>query len=151
MKLSRTGRIGVAAVAGVVLTRVVLGNFVVNDWEGWGTFVPTAIGAIVEGLLLGLVLFGLVVRLAAKSRGRRPAITACVLGILGLLALAIPYSAPQPILGAAAVALALVAAERGEASRRTAAVGMASGLAVITVWLAFMAVAVATGDWPVNY
>ena len=68
-RLSREARIGIASVTAVVVIRIVGGNFVANDWEGWGTFVPNAMGAVVEGLILWGLVFGLLVRLGARSRG----------------------------------------------------------------------------------
>jgi hypothetical protein len=150
-RVSRTARIGLVAVAAAVAARILLGNFVVNDWEGWGTFVGNAFAAVVEGVVLGGLVFGVVVRLAAKRRGRAPAITALVLGLLGALALAAPYSAPQPIFGAAAVALGLLAHEQPDAGSLSARPAIALGLMVIGVWAAFMVYAVSTGDWPVDY
>jgi hypothetical protein len=148
-QLSREAKIGVAAVGSVIATRIVLGNFVVNEWEGWDVFLPTAIGAVIEGLVLGGLVFALLVRLAARSRGARPAITALVVGVLAVLSLAIPYSAPQVILGAAAVALGLVAVERGLGAAFGRA-AIALGSLVIATWIAFMGFAVVTGDWPVG-
>lgn len=149
-RLSRTALIGVVTIGAVIGTRILLGNFVVNDWEGWGTFAAAAVGAVVEGLALGGIVFGVMVRLPAKRRGRVPAVTALALGLVGVLALAVPYSAPQPIFGAAAVALGLVAFERN-ASTRAARPAIAVGLLVIGAWIAFMAYAVVTGAWPVDY
>ncbi|HSI97470.1 MAG TPA: hypothetical protein VK926_03840, partial [Gaiellaceae bacterium] len=115
-RLSLTARIGLAAVMTAVAARILLGSFVVNDWEGWGTFLSFAVTAVVEGLVLGGLVFGLAVRLASRGSNRRRAVAALVLGVLGVLALAIPYSAPQPIIGAAAVALGLPALQRGGSS-----------------------------------
>jgi len=149
-RLSREARIGIASVAAVVAIRIVGGNFIANDWEGWGTFIPTAIGAAVEGLLLWGVVFGLVVRLAARGGGYRPAVVALTTGAFAVLSLAIPYSAPQAILGAGAVALGLVAVDRAE-HRTPELLGRAaivSGLFVIVIWLSFIAITFVTGDWP---
>jgi hypothetical protein len=101
--------------------------------------------------VLGGIIFGLVLRLAVKRPGRAPAITGIVIGILGVLALAVPYSAPQPILGAAAIALGLVGLERGAASIRIGRSAVVAGLLVLTAWVAFMVYAVVTGEWPVDY
>jgi voltage-gated potassium channel Kch len=92
------------------------------------------------------------VRIAARSRGARPSVTALVVGVLALLSLAIPYSAPQVILGAAAVALGLVAVERGDNGRGATLgrAGIALGSLVIATWTTFMGFAIATGDWPVG-
>lgn len=103
-RLSREAKIGLVAVGAVIATPILLGNSVVNEWEGWGVFLPSAIGAAIEGLVVGGLVFGLLVRIAVRSRGVRPAVTALVVGILAILSLAIRYSAPQVILGAAAVA-----------------------------------------------
>jgi len=151
-RLSREAKIGVVAVGTVIATRILLGSFVVNEWEGWGVFLPNAIGAAIEGLVLGGLVFGLLVRIAARSRGVRPAVTALVVGILAILSLAIPYSAPQVILGAAAVALGLVAVKRGDEGRGAAlgTAGISLGLLVVATWTAFMGFAIATGDWPVG-
>lgn len=150
-RLSREAQIGIVAVGTVVTLRVVLGNFVVNEWEGWGTFLGAAIAAVAEGLVLGGLVFGLLVRVAAKSRGRRPAVAALITAVLGVLSLAIPYSAPQAIIGAGAVALGLAALERAEdrpQSRRIAAAAIGIGLLVIAVWFSFIAFTVVSGDWP---
>jgi hypothetical protein len=152
-RLSREAKIGVVAVGSVIASRGVLGNFVVNEWEGWGTFLGVAVATVIEGLVLGGLVFGLAVRIAARSRGTRPAITALVVGTLAIFSLAIPYSAPQVVLGAAAVALGLVAIDRGEdqpRSGRLGIVGLALGSVVIVTWIVFMGVTVATGDWPVG-
>jgi len=151
-RLSREAKIGVVAVGTVIATRILLGNFVVNEWEGWSVFIPTAIGAVIEGLVLGGLVFGLLVRIAARGRGARPGVTALVVGVLAILSLAIPYSAPQVILGAAAVALGLAAVERGDNGRRArlGRAGIALGSLVIVTWTAFMGFAIATGDWPVG-
>lgn len=146
--LSRTARIAVAVVAAAIVARVVLGSFVVNEWEGWGTFVAFAVAAVVEGLFLGALVFG-VVAIAARRRGRFPAVAATVLGLLAAASLAVPYSAPQPIIGAGAVALGLVGADRQRASRASRA-AVALGLLVIAVWVVFLVFAVATDDWPVQ-
>jgi len=149
-RLSREVRIGVGAAAFVVAIRVVIGNFVVNDWEGWGTFVPTATGAAIEGLLLLGVVFGLVVRLAARSHGDWPGVVALGVGTVALLSLAIPYSAPQALVGAGAVALGLVARDRtdGRASQWLGWAAVAIGLVVIATWLGFVVTTIVTGDWP---
>lgn len=144
-------RIGIAAVAATVVTRIILGNLVVNDWEDWSTFAGNAVGAVVEGLILGGIVFGLIVRLAQRNQRRRAELTGFVVGLVAVLTLAIPYSAPQPILGAAAVALGLVALDRGAESRRMAVLAIVFGTVVIAVWLGFMAFAVITSDWPVSY
>lgn len=152
-RLSREAKLGVVAVAAVVTARIVIGSFVVNEWEGWGTFLSFAITAAVEGIVLGALVFGLLVRLAARSRGSRPAVTAFVVGILAALSLAIPYSAPQAIVGTAAVALGLAARDRPESrprSLRLAGVGIALGLLVILAWISFVIFTIATGDWPVG-
>lgn len=149
-RLSREARIGIASVAAVVAIRVVGGNFIANDWEGWGTFIPTALGAAAEGLLLWGVVFGLVVRLAARGGGSRPAVVALTTGAFAVLSLAIPYSAPQAVLGAGAVALGLVAVDGSE--RRTSQLlgraAVAIGLLVIALWLSFIAITFVTGEWP---
>jgi hypothetical protein len=150
-RFSRQAKIGIAAVAGVVGIRVIIGNFVVNEWEGWGVFLGAAFAAVVEGVILGGLVFGLLVRLAARSRGARPAVAALITALLGVLSLAIPYSAPQAILGAGAVALGIAAFEDmadGRASRRIAFAAVAIGALVIAVWLSFIAFTVVTGDWP---
>jgi hypothetical protein len=152
-RLSREAKIGVVAVGSVIVTRVLLGNFVVNDWEGWGTFLGVAVATVIEGLVLGGLIFALFVRLAARSRGARPAVSSVVVGALSVLSLAIPYSAPQVVLGAAAAALGLVALGRGDGqprSRRLGTVGIVLGSLVIVTWIVFMGVAVATGDWPIG-
>jgi hypothetical protein len=87
---SREAKIGVTAVAAVVAARIVIGNFVFNEWEGFGVFLGNALGAVVEGLILGGVFFGLLVRLAARSRARRLAVAAFVTSVLAVLSLAIP-------------------------------------------------------------
>lgn len=71
-------------------------------------------------------------------------------GAFAVLSLAIPYSAPQAILGAGAVALGLVAVDRAE-HRTPQLLGRAaivSGLFVIVIWLSFIAITFVTGDWP---
>ena len=150
-RISREAKIGAVAVGAVVALRVVLGNFVVNEWEGWSVFLGTALATIVEGLVLGGLVFGLLVRLAARSRARRAAIAALTTSFVGVLSLAVPYSAPQVIIGAAAVALGLAAREHGEDGRqaaRIASTAIGLGLLVIAVWLSFVAFTVATGEWP---
>lgn len=148
-RLSREAKIGLVAVGAVVVVRVVGGNFIANDWEGWGTFIPTAIGAAVEGLVLWGLVFGLLVRISARTRGDRPAAAAAILGGLAVVSLAIPYSAPQAVLGAGAVALGLVAVDRSErASQRLGKVAVAIGLLVIAAWLALVLITFVTGDWP---
>ena len=150
-RLSRQAKIGIGAVGAVVALRGVLGNFVVNEWEGWSVFLGTALATVVEGLVLGGVVFGLLVRLAARSRARRAAVAALTTSFVGVLSLAVPYSAPQAIIGAAAVALGLTARGRGDASphaARIASTAIGIGLLVIAVWLSFVAFTVATGEWP---
>jgi hypothetical protein len=152
-RLSPEAKIGIVAVGAVIATRVILGNFVVNDWEGWGTFLAVAVATVIEGLVLGGLVFALFVRRAARSRGARPAVTSVVVGALSVLSLAVPYSAPQVVLGAAAVALGLVGIDREDdnpRSRRLGIVGIALGSLVIVTWIVFMGIAVATGDWPVG-
>jgi hypothetical protein len=152
-RLSREAKLGVVAVAAVVTARIVIGSFIVNEWEGWGTFLSFAITAAVEGIVLGALVFGLLVRLAVRSRGARPAVAAFVLGILAVLSLAIPYSAPQAIVGTAAVAVGLAARarpDRGRGSVRLAGGGIALGLLVILAWISFVVFTIATGDWPVG-
>lgn len=150
--LSREARLGIVAVAGVVTARIVIGSFVVNEWEGWGTFLSFAVAATVEGIVLGALMFGLLVRLAARSRGTRPAGAAFVVGVLAVLSLAIPYSVPQAIIGTAAVALGL-AGRRPEGrigSSRLAGGGIALGLIAILGWIWFVVFTIVTGDWPVG-
>jgi len=149
-RLSRETKIGLGTVGAVVAIRIVGGNFIANDWEGWDTFVPTAIGAAVEGLVLWGLMFGLVVRLSGRSRGDRPGVVGAIIGVLAVCSLAIPYSAPQAILGAAAVALGLIAVDRAErpASLRLGSVAVATGLFVIAAWLFFVAFTFVTGSWP---
>lgn len=149
-RFSREARIGIAAVAAVFAIRVAIGNFVVNDWEGWGVFVSTAIGAAIEGLLLWGVVFGLVVRLAARGQGDWTGAIAVVIGGLAVLSLAIPYSAPQAVLGAGAVALGLVAGDRSD-SRRSQWLGrvaVAIGFLVVAIWLSFVATTIVADEWP---
>ncbi len=95
-------------------------------------------------------MFGLLVRLGARRRGGRPAIAAVIVGALAGLSLAIPYSAPQAVLGAGAVALGLVAVDGSErrTSQRLGEAAIATGLLVIAVWLAFVAFTFMTGEWP---
>jgi len=149
-RLSREAKIGLAVVGAVVAIRIVGGNFIANDWEGWGTFVPTAIGAAIEGLVLWGLVFGVLVRLSARSRGDRPGVVAATIGVLAVLSLAIPYSAPQAVLGAGAVALGLVAVDRPERplSQPLGKVAVALGLLVIAAWLSFVAFTFVTGEWP---
>jgi hypothetical protein len=152
-RLSREAKLGAVAVAAVVTARIVIGSFVVNEWEGWGTFLSFAITAAVEGIVLGALVFGLLVRLAVRSHGTRPAVTALIVGILAALSLAIPYSAPQPIIGMGALALGLAARDRPESRPgllRLAGVGIALGLLVITAWISFVFFTIVTGDWPVS-
>jgi hypothetical protein len=150
-RLSRQAKIGIGAVGAVVALRVLLGNFVVNEWEGWGLFLGNALATVAEGLVLGGLVFGLLVRLAARSRARRAAVAALITSFVGVLSLAVPYSAPQAIIGAAAVALGLAAREGGEdgsQSARITSTAIGIGLLVIAVWLSFVAFTVATGEWP---
>lgn len=149
-RLSREARIGLAVAGAVVAIRIVIGNFVVNDWEGWGTFVPTAIGAAVEGAVLWGVTFGLLVHRAARSRGDWPSAIAVVIGALAVLSLAIPYSAPQAVLGAGAVALGLVASDptKSRRSRRLGRAAAVVGLLVIAAWLSLVVTTIVTDDWP---
>jgi hypothetical protein len=152
--MSRESKIGVTAVLAVVAVRIGIGNFVVNEWENIGVFLGNALGAVVEGLILGGVFFGLLVRRAARSSARRLAVAAFATSVLAVLSLAIPYSAPQAIVGAAAVALGLRAralAESGDGSGRLATVGLAVGLLVVAIWVVFIAVTIATGEYPVEY
>jgi hypothetical protein len=148
-RLSATARIGLAAVLATVVARILLGSFVVNDWEGWGTFVGFSLAVIVEGLVLGGLVFGVGVRLGSRGSEGRRVVAALVFGLLAVLSLAIPYSAPQPVIGAAAIALAVPTTRHGRA--RSASAGLLLGLVTITLWVAFMVFAVVTGDWPVNY
>ncbi len=131
-------RIGWAALLLTVTARILLGNFVVNDWEGWSTFIGNAIGALIEGLLLFAIVLALVVRLTVE---RVPGTAGVVMGVVALATLAVPYSAPQAILGAGATALGLAGQSRW-------AVGM--GTVTVLTWIALMAYAVATGDWPIG-
>lgn len=149
-RLSREAKIGLAAVGAVVAIRIVGGNFIANDWEGWGTFVPTAIGAGIEGLVLWALVFGVLVRLSARSHGSLPGVVAAILGMLAVLSLAIPYSAPQALLGAGAVALGLAALDRANRplSRRLGTAAVVIGAVVIAAWVLFVAITFATGDWP---
>jgi hypothetical protein len=149
-RLSRETKIGVAAVGAVVAIRIVGGNFIANDWEGWDTFVPAAIGAGIEGFILWALVFGLVVRFSAKRGGDWPGVVAVIVGVLAVLSLAIPYSAPQAVLGAGAVALGLVAVDRAErpVSRRLGTAAIVIGAVVIAAWVSFVAITFATGDWP---
>jgi hypothetical protein len=152
-RLSRESKLGVVAVAAVVTARIVIGSFVVNEWEGWGTFLSFAITAAVEGIVLGALVFGLLVRLAVRSRGARPAVTALIVGILAAISLAIPYSAPQAIVGTAAVALGLAARDRPESRRgssRLAGVGIVLGLLVVLAWISFVVFTIVTGEWPIG-
>jgi hypothetical protein len=152
--MSRESKIGVTAVLAVVAVRIGIGNFVVNEWENIGVFLGNALGAVVEGLILGGVFFGLLVRRAARSSARRLAVAAFATSVLAVLSLAIPYSAPQAIVGAAAVALGLRAralAESGDGSGRLATVGLAVGLLVVAIWVVFIAVTIATAEYPVEY
>lgn len=152
-RLSREVKLGAVAVAAVVTARIVIGSFVVNEWEGWGTFLSFAITAAVEGIVLGALVFGLLVRLAARSRGARPAVTAFIVGTLAALSLAIPYSAPQAIIGMGAVALGLAARDRHESrpgSLRLAGVGLGLGSLVILAWISFVLFTIVTGEWPVG-
>ena len=111
-RLSRGAKIGLVTVGAVVGIRIVVGNLVINDWEGWGTFFVVATTLLVEGLVLGGLVFGLLVRLAARSRNPHPAVAALITGVLSVLSFAISYSAHQAILGAGAVALGLAAIDR---------------------------------------
>lgn len=150
-RLSREAKIGIVTVCAVVAVRVVGGNFIANDWEGWGVFIPNAIGAVIEGLILFGLVFGLLVRLAARSSGGGPEVAALITGVLAVLSLAIPYSAPQAILGAGAVGLGLTAVERAEdrpRSRWIASAAVVLGLIAIVAWLSFVAFTFMTGDWP---
>jgi hypothetical protein len=152
--MSRESKIGVTAVLAVVAVRIGIGNFVVNEWENIGVFLGNALGAVVEGLILGGVFFGLLVRRAARSSARRLAVAAFATSVLAVLSLVIPYSAPQAIVGAAAVALGLRAralAESGDGSGRLATVGLAVGLLVVAIWVVFIAVTIATAEYPVEY
>lgn len=151
--LSREAKVGVAAVAAVVAVRVLIGNLVVNEWEGWSAFVPNAIAAALEGIVLGGLVFGLLVRPLARSRSQRLGVGASIVGVLGVLSLAIPYSAPQVIVGAAAVALGIAAVDRPDVrsrSRRLARVGIVLGCLTILAWVSFAAFTIATGDWPIS-
>jgi hypothetical protein len=152
--MSRESKIGVTAVLAVVAVRIGIGNFVVNEWENIGVFLGNALGAVAEGLILGGVFFGLLVRRAARSSARRLAVAAFATSVLAVLSLAIPYSAPQAIVGAAAVALGLRACALPElvgGSSRLATVGLAVGLLVVAIWVVFIAVTIATGEYPVEY
>lgn len=147
-RLSREARIGIAAVGTVVGIRIVGGNFVANDWEGWGTFVSFSVLVVLEGLILWALVFGLVVRMAAKSHQGRPRAVAASLGVLAVLSLAVPYSAPQAILGAGAMALGLAALDSAPSARRLDEAAVALGAFSIAVWLSFVAFTFVTGDWP---
>jgi len=131
-----------------IATRVVLGNFVVNEWEGWGTFTAVAITTMIEGLLLGLLVY-----LAARSFAarRHPTIGTILFGVLAVISLAVPYSAQQAVLGAGAVSLALVSPDRTDGWRRLPLVGGVLGVVAVLCWAVFMGATVVTGDWPVNY
>jgi hypothetical protein len=131
-----TRKIGLIALVGTVLTRVVLGNFVVNEWEGWGVFVPNTIIAILEGVILWALLFVLPLRL---GRGRAGP-SGIVMGVLALASFAIPYSAQQVLLSAAAIALGLLGRSR---------VALALGGAGVALWIGFMVYAVISKEWPV--
>jgi hypothetical protein len=149
-RLSREAKIGLAAVGAVVAIRIVGGNFIANDWEGWGTFITTAVGAAIEGLILWGLVFGLVVGFSGGLRGSWPGVVAVMLGVLAVLSLAIPYSAPQALLGAGAVALGLVSLDRADrpSSQPLGRAAVAMGLLVIAAWLSFVALTFVTGEWP---
>lgn len=131
-------RIGLAALLITLAMRIMLGNFVVNDWESWSTFSGNVFAALIEGLLLFGIVFAVVVRLTLE---RAPAVAGVIMGILALATLAVPYSAPQAILGSGAIALGL-------AGRSRWAIGL--GAVTVLTWLGFMTYAVATGDWPIG-
>lgn len=84
------GRIVGSAALATIATRVALGNFVVNDWEGWAPFAVVVIATSLEGIVLGLLVF-----LAARSFAARdhPSAGAILFGVLAVLSLAVPYSA----------------------------------------------------------
>lgn len=150
-RLSRGAKIGLVTVGAVVGIRIVVGNLVINDWEGWGTFLVVATTLLVEGLVLGGLVFGLLVRLAARSRNPRPAVAALITGVLSVLSFAISYSAHQAILGAGAVALGLAAIDPAgdrRGSRWMASAAIVVGLFTIAAWLSFVAFAIFTDDWP---
>ncbi|WP_156971301.1 hypothetical protein [Knoellia sinensis] len=139
--------VGLAAVTVTVVTRALLGNLVVNEWPGWQMFLENAVAAVVEGIVLGLLVFALVVRRAL--RGPNVVRASVVLALVAFLGLAVPYSAHQLILGAAVLTLGVAARER--TTSPAAAFVVASGLAVIAAWVAFVLFAVLTGDWPIDY
>lgn len=146
--VSTIRRIVGGAVLLTIATRVVIGNFVVNEWEGWGTFAAVAITTVIEVLVLGLLVY-----LAARSFAARghPTIGAILFGFLAVLSLAVPYSAQQAVLGAGAVSLALVSRDRSDNWHRLPLVGGVLGVVAVLCWAAFMGATVVTGDWPVNY
>ncbi len=146
--LSRIGRIMAGAVVVTMAARLFFGNFVVNDWQGWSTFAGNAVAMVVESVLLGLIVF-----FAARSFAKRgsPAVGACLLGVLGVVSLAVPYSALQVIIGAGAISLATASRDRDDGWRTSATVGGTLGTAAIVCWAGFLVAAVITGDWPVHY
>jgi hypothetical protein len=151
-------KVGGVVISAEIVIHTAAGQLL-NEWEGWGVFAQNAAYAVVTGLVLGALAFGVLVRWGLKEspRGRnRPAIASAVGGVISVLSYYMFFTWMPVLFGAATVILALSGLTRSREDhrgRRAALTGLLLGGAVLAFWVFMLAWAftVGAGDYPVDF
>jgi hypothetical protein len=135
-----------------------VGGTLVNDWEGWGTFLQVLAFVLVTGLVIVGLTYGLLVRWGLKPspRGRnRPALAGLAAGVLSVASYAAFFMWAPVLIAPGAVLLGrvgLARAQDGQGGRAYAAAGAFLGLSSLAVFLAMaLYAAFHHGNYPFGF